>query len=280
MTQRILSTLALWVVILFMLLFLGLQAGLWLLALAVVLTQHELYRMMRKIDYTPYHYTGIVWGVLIILAPYYIAQHSSISVLEAGSELLVFSIFYCCLMTAFREKTSNALKKLMPTLFGIVYVPYMMQFLVALTQISEIEIHGVMLAVWVIAVAKFTDVGGLLVGMKFGKHKMSPERSPKKTWEGAFGGIAIAIIIGLLLRVALPDYFPPRFSLLYAGIIAIPIAIISIGSDLIESTIKRETGVKDSGTKIPGIGGAFDLTDSIVLCAPLGYYIFRFTLYL
>src|SRR5690606_18073451 len=108
-----------------------------------------------------------------------------------------------------------------------------------------------------------------------GKHKFSPVLSPKKTWEGVIGGIIISIGVGVGFVALFGDYLPSAFTMAKAAIIAGPIAIAGIASDLLESALKREAGVKDSGAIIPGIGGAFDLSDSLILSAPLGYFLFR-----
>ena len=128
------------------------------------------------------------------------------------------------------------------------------------------------------AVAKCADVGGLLVGMKIGKTPLSVI-SPKKTYEGAAGGVVFSMLIGVILVALFPDFLPTGFSWWLAALIAIPVAVASIASDLVESAFKRQAGVKDSGKLIPGIGGAFDLSDSLILSAPLGYLLFKYTLF-
>jgi phosphatidate cytidylyltransferase len=135
---------------------------------------------------------------------------------------------------------------------------------------------GVILAVWVIAAAKFSDVGGYLFGMMFGKHKMSPTISPKKTWEGAIGGLILSSAISAAIAWGFREQTPEFFSPLFAAVAALPIAILAILSDLLESVLKRRADIKDSGNSIPGIGGALDLADSMVLPVPLAYIILIF----
>jgi CDP-diglyceride synthetase len=118
------------------------------------------------------------------------------------------------------------------------------------------------------------DVGALLFGLAFGKHKMSPTISPKKTWEGAVGGVLTSAGVGSGLAALLAAYFPPGLTPLMGALIAVPVAILAIVSDLVESVIKRRARTKDAGATIPGIGGMFDLSDSLILTAPLGYLAF------
>jgi phosphatidate cytidylyltransferase len=132
--------------------------------------------------------------------------------------------------------------------------------------------------VWVALVAKFTDMGGYLVGRAVGRHKLAPTISPGKTWEGVAGGLVFAAgVAALAARYGAPAHFLPdwlRPGL--AALLALPIAAASILSDLAESALKRRAGVKDSGRCIPGIGGALDLVDSLLLPAVTAYYLFGF----
>jgi phosphatidate cytidylyltransferase len=137
---------------------------------------------------------------------------------------------------------------------------------------------AIFLTIWIVAVAKCTDVGGLLVGMQIGKTPLSVI-SPKKTYEGAIGGIAFAMLIGLFVLGVFNVYAPEGFTWWLSALMAIPVGIASIASDLVESAFKRQAGVKDSGNIIPGIGGVFDLTDSLILTAPLGYLLFKYLIF-
>lgn len=132
-----------------------------------------------------------------------------------------------------------------------------------------------------VLLTKIGDIGAYVVGtvsnklMKGGNHKMIPSISPGKSWEGAAGGL----IVTILLAVGFHCLFPQ------AKVVgSIPIAIItgilmffgSMAGDLMESSLKRAAGVKDSGTTIPGIGGVFDLVDSLFVTAPVAALIFLF----
>jgi len=103
---------------------------------------------------------------------------------------------------------------------------------------------------------------------------MAPQISPKKTWEGAIGGVLMAMGVGALVAWLGRGHLPPNLTPPVAALLAAPIALVAIVSDLIESIIKRHAALKDSGGAIPGIGGVFDLSDSLLLTAPLGYFLF------
>jgi phosphatidate cytidylyltransferase len=160
----------------------------------------------------------------------------------------------------------------------LVYVGLLLQYLVRiLTPLPADTISAdgrLLLCLWLIAVAKFCDVGALLTGLAIGKHKMAPVISPKKTWEGAIGGVLTSMGVGALGAWLARTQFPAGFTPLRGALIAAPVAAVGIVSDLVESVIKRRAASKDSGNVIPGIGGMFDLSDSLLLTAPVAYFLF------
>jgi len=113
-----------------------------------------------------------------------------------------------------------------------------------------------------------SDVGAFTAGKTFGRHKMAPRLSPNKTWEGGVGNLLGAYIGVILLAPVLPD--PPRLALL--ALLPPVIALGSVWGDLLESSVKREFGVKDAGAWLPGFGGLLDRIDSLILAGPLAYY--------
>jgi phosphatidate cytidylyltransferase len=124
---------------------------------------------------------------------------------------------------------------------------------------------GLLLVLYVVAVAKMTDNGALLAGSLWGRRKLAPAISPAKTVEGVWGGLTV----GLLTAVLLGPYCVGGglwFALLFGAVVS-PLAVLG---DLAESLVKRKAGVKDSGALLPGIGGALDLMDSVLMAAPAG----------
>ena len=111
------------------------------------------------------------------------------------------------------------------------------------------------------------DMGAYFVGVTMGKHKLCPEISPKKTVEGALGGIASSIVVGLILVFA----FGHADKLLPTIILTVPLCIVGMLGDLFASAIKRSVNLKDYGKLIPGHGGVLDRVDSILLIAPVLY---------
>lgn len=159
------------------------------------------------------------------------------------------------------------------TLFGMVYCGWFPLHLIFLRDLSSNQYQsGLGFVVMMFTAILMTDVGCYYVGTKWGKHKLAPVVSPNKTIEGSIGGIISAIIgaclIGLyidkLLHIHIDWYIP-----ICIGIISTVFAQIG---DLCESLIKRDAGVKDSGTSLPGHGGFLDRTDSFILTIPIIYY--------
>lgn len=272
MLKRTLSTLALWTIVILCVKYFGAIGGVWLLTLISALTLREFYALVEKIGQRPFSGLGIAISVAITLAPCYLEPH-----IPLRAELfLALAVVIFSLRILGERNSTNRVETLGWSLFGVVYVPFMLQFLVRILLLNTPSEHtGMALGIWLIAVSKFCDVGALLTGLALGKHKMAPVISPKKTWEGAIGGILSSALVGAVLVWGFKVYYPASFSPLVAALVALPVASIAIVSDLIESIIKRRADIKDAGQTIPGIGGVFDLSDSLILTAPVGWAFFQ-----
>lgn len=126
---------------------------------------------------------------------------------------------------------------------------------------------GWKLVFFLVLVVWLGDSGAYYVGKKFGKHKLSPRISPKKTVEGLFGGIAMSIITAVVVHFTFFKTFPLPHAII-AGVI---LSFAGVVGDLAESMWKRSADVKDSGTLLPGHGGFLDRFDSILFTAPILY---------
>lgn len=266
MKQRILSFVLLWLLVVGVPVYLGQTGVILLVVVFALLTQYEIYKLLQAIGPRPHVGLGLAMGVLVSLGTF---SGGPFGLMEAyGVALVVLVLAFLPQLPAQRTFANIA-----ATFFGVTFAPFMLGFL------SEVVIlAGVPTAIWLIGVTKFADVGGLLTGMAFGKHKLAPKLSPKKTWEGVIGGVASSILVSVLAVVIAPEAFPPQLTPLAAGLFAVPLAIAGISSDLFESAMKREAKTKDAGRLFPGIGGAFDLTDSLLLASPVGYALLRLIL--
>ena len=126
----------------------------------------------------------------------------------------------------------------------------------------SLEVFFLFILIW------SSDTFAYLTGKFFGKHKMAPKISPKKTWEGFAGGVVLTLVAGFFVE----KYFPElRGNWMVVGFL---ISVFAPLGDLVESQLKRTFGVKDSGNIIPGHGGVLDRLDSFIICVPVVYLYF------
>lgn len=153
--------------------------------------------------------------------------------------------------------------QIMAAFFAVIYVGVMLSYIYQARMLEGGKFH-----VWLIFLSSWgADTCAYCVGMLFGKHKMAPVLSPKKSIEGAIGGVAGAALLGFLFQLATVG---PSYE--YAVICGIG-ALISMVGDLAASAIKRNMDIKDYGKLIPGHGGILDRFDSVIFTAPIIYYL-------
>jgi len=186
---------------------------------------------------------------------------------------VVVSIATVIFLLLFREicvyqtGTGKALERTLCGVFVSVYVGVPMALLVMIRQLGASETWGLAALVTMIAVTKSSDAGAYFTGKSLGRRKLIPHLSPGKTWEGAAGGIATSVIVSyaccvwLIPLLSTVSQSPPWWGPLIFGAVC---AISGMIGDLAESLVKRETGVKDSGNWLPGLGGVWDVTDSLI----------------
>lgn len=288
MKDRALSTIGLWVVVGLVIWVGGFfavaeQAAFGLLVLLICAAQYEFYQLARAIPGVGRPNTsGIVAGFALHFGLFFLAaEEARANYLLTGGALLVGAH----LLSLLRHPGEvPSLLRRFPTLYGFAYLPFMLSSLIAIARMKDghlltAQSVGLYYVVWVFVATKFTDVGGLLIGVPFGKHKIAPTISPAKSWEGCVGGLLVSAGASALFAWLLGDIFKISFMVPWkAAVLALPLAVLSIPSDLIESVFKRLAGAKDSGATIPGIGGALDLIDSMVLTAPAALILLSYCL--
>ncbi len=159
------------------------------------------------------------------------------------------------------------------SVFGLVYVGYCGSFFVALHQMPQI---GPALVTMLIALIGCSDTGAYLIGSAIGRHKLAPTISPNKTIEGSAAGVVCAAIAGgvlYALKSGLGWQSYPDWPLVAYIIIGVCLSIVGQLGDLVESLLKRNAGVKDSGTLFPGHGGVLDRCDAFLFGGPALYYL-------
>lgn len=184
-----------------------------------------------------------------------------------GTMAILIALILIMFVFVFSYPKYNA-NQVMATFFGVVYVAVMLSFILLTRNLPDGKF-----IVWLIFLCSWgCDTCAYCVGMLIGKHKMAPVLSPKKSIEGAVGGVVGAALLGVIYAVATHGAM-----LEYAVICGVG-ALISMVGDLAASAIKRNQGIKDYGKLIPGHGGILDRFDSVIFTAPVIYYLAKMIL--
>lgn len=219
----------------------------------------------------------ILTFVLAALIPFSVHYH----IVFTSQVYITFAIAYTTtlftLMLLFYKKTR--FEHVVISLFSSVAIPYAVSIIILFRDIyidypQYTKREGVFLILFALFSAWITDTFAYFVGKKFGKHKLCPEISPKKTVEGAIGGMIGALILNLALLFVFNTFFfesERHNSYLLVGLLSILLSGISMCGDLTASTLKRNYGVKDFGTFFPGHGGVMDRFDSCLFVLPVLY---------
>ena len=153
-------------------------------------------------------------------------------------------------------------------IFTVIYVALPFSFALGLPKYSTFQNTFSLDVLFLFILIWSSDTFAYLVGKFFGKHKMAPKISPKKTWEGYAGGVVLTLVLSYFIEQYQPEL---RGNWMIVGFL---VAIFAPLGDLVESQLKRNFGVKDSGNIIPGHGGILDRLDSFLICAPVVYLYF------
>jgi phosphatidate cytidylyltransferase len=218
----------------------------------------EFYRLDQNGKLIPLHYFGIITVITVVMLPYFVPN---ITVIHILSSAIVVSLIWL-LFTGLREQAFN---RWTWTIAGILYPGFMLTYWI---NIRNIE-FGRSYVFWLISIIIINDVASYFVGKALGKHSLAPVISPRKTWEGAIGGLIFSVIASVVFGFVftLPLNY---WQLVILGLMA---SIIAQTGDLVESLLKRNKSVKDSGNILPGHGGILDRIDSYLLTAVVVYYI-------
>lgn len=247
-----------------------------LITIFLVGSAWEYVRLYRAVQFEP-HELVTLGGVLVIAtARFFIAK----SFLPAEAAVSLFVGFILLAMTvhlfAFERGRNQAALDFTVTVAGITYLGWIGSYLLDLRYLPE----GGWWLMLVLPIVWAGDTGAYSIGAVYGKHKMSPRLSPKKSWEGYFAGLFTSVLIGAFFSFAFSSLGPqPLGGLitpLQGGFLGFFIGAVAPLGDLGESMFKRQSGQKDSSNIFPGHGGFLDRIDSWVWGAAIGYFIIHF----
>lgn len=230
------------------------------LMLVSLIGLNELYKVV-KIEKTMLGYTGYLVTILYYLLMFFEVNYDSM--------LLVIALLVAVMAIYVFTFPKYVSEQAVTGFFGVFYVSVMLSYIYQTRVVKE----GLFLVALVFLCSWGCDTCAYCVGMLIGKHKMAPKLSPKKSVEGAIGGLAGAALLGALYALAINRWGGASAQPSAYALICFVGGMISMLGDLAASAIKRNHEIKDYGTLIPGHGGILDRFDSVIFTAPVIYYL-------
>ncbi|KAB2642935.1 MAG: hypothetical protein DVB26_00995 [Verrucomicrobia bacterium] len=286
--RRAASTVLLWGVVWLAFASMRSWAYLGLLGLLTVVATREYFQLLRAAGVRCFPRFGLA------LALGYSAVLYAGLLRGTGASLAGWDLFAVCvaLIGAFILEMRGSIRGLESlvavslNLCGLVYIAVLFNFAAKLLFLvpgwqvgtGTVAQPAALLLFWLLAVTKFADMGAYLVGSLIGRHKLIPQVSPGKTWEGLAGALVFSQLAGCGLYAALPGGLAVLGGWGHVVFLGFLLSALAVLGDLAESVVKRALQAKDSGRMLPGIGGALDLIDSICFTAPALYFYLQWLL--
>ena len=220
----------------------------------------EFYNLASKRKHAPQRILGFSVALIVAFSFFFEAVPLGLALFAA---LLLTGVYFVLAINKL-EKLMGFPPSIALTFFGALIVSFTLNHFIYLRQE-----YGPNWIYFLLAVIFVGDTAAYFIGKPFGRHKLAPLASPHKTWEGSIGGVVFACLSG----IAAQQIFLPEASLWKAAVFAFVVHVVAQFSDPLESLFKRAAGVKDSSNILPGHGGFLDRIDSMILAAPLYYYL-------
>ncbi len=235
-----------------------------LTALLGVMSARELHRMAGKVgvEYSRAVAMALTGGIVLAGMLSFSAFATVLPILLTGAIIILF------LMHMRIYGIPSALTGVAVGALSLLYVAVPLALALQVLQYDRLFLFFGLIMIW------SADSGAYFVGRKFGRTKMAPTLSPKKTIEGLLGGVMTCVIVALLFALAVPDVSFP-YPITHLLLLAVGLAFAAPLGDLSESVLKRDCGVKDSGHSLGGHGGVLDRIDSMLFCMPICYAYLR-----
>jgi phosphatidate cytidylyltransferase len=281
--RRLLSTLGMWALVLgtilsgYEQLFFITIAGIGLLGL------WEYYEMLDRRGVPNFKLTALITAV-IFFAGSFLTFRSYGPDKSYDFEIAVLVVFLAVVFgrQMFRRtRDQNPLETMAYTLFGLLYVVWLFNFVTKIVYLAPRgplgEPTGQYYVLYLLLVTKFSDMGAYVTGSLCGRHKLVPHISPHKSWEGLAGAVLFAVGGSFGLWLLIPEKLSV-FSMTDVAVLGVLLGVAAVIGDLAESIVKRSADAKDSGGLLPGIGGVLDLIDSVLFTAPILFFYMRLVL--
>jgi phosphatidate cytidylyltransferase len=236
-----------------------------LMAGVTFLAVREFFKLASHGKYDSYPIVGTICGMLLFIS---IFLNNTIQVGGNQGTAVVLTLLLVPVFLAemFRKNAEGAIGRLSITFFGAFFVPWALAHLILIRNLPSVGMNYLFflfITIWTL------DTGAYAFGSRFGRRKLAETISPRKTVEGAVGGVITGAAVAVLLRFIL---LKNNLTVPESAVLGVAIAVVSQFSDLAESIFKRDVGVKDSAALLPGHGGMLDRFDSFLFTAPLLYY--------
>lgn len=237
-----------------------------LITVMLAIAAWEYSRLLRLAKLEPPSFL-VIGGVLLLV----------LGRLFTGFESAPWSLTLLLLLSAiyhlirFEQGRDSAATDLGATLSAAIYIGWLGAYFISLRELDG----GMWWVMFTFFIVWLTDTGAYFVGTSFGKHKLCPRLSPKKTWEGFWGGLITGVVAGALFPLLLKTT-GINISPLRGSVLGLVLALSTPLGDLAVSMVKRQVAKKDSGNLLPGHGGAFDRLDTLLWAMPISYYLILF----
>ncbi|SMC74392.1 phosphatidate cytidylyltransferase [Pedobacter nyackensis] len=222
----------------------------------------EFFGMIKTVGIKPHKNIALLVATLIFLmtAGYHLLQF------DTKFMLLIIPIIFSVFISELYKKDKTPFTNISYTFVGFVYITVPFCFFYALGFMQNTAEYNFHLPLTFLLLLWASDTGAYLFGTKFGKTRLFERHSPKKSWEGFFGGMLISVLASYAISLCFTELNP----LVLGGMSVLIVCFGTLG-DLVESMLKRSLNVKDSGNILPGHGGILDRFDGLLIAAPIVY---------
>ena len=257
-----------------------------ILLVSMLMSTSEMYRAFRRINYDPVRWSGYVYCVLAVLAQAYYANLTGSLFDSISPAMFALIIGLLLAMTVIIFKGKVAFDSLMSTVFPMLYPGLFFSLIITLQDLNT-RTASTLALVLAFFIASVNDTFALFIGLRFGKHRLSPEISPKMCVEGSIAGLISSVVFAMLVpwitgllaanhpQIAADLAAHPLPPLWAFGVLGLVAGGLSQIGDLVASLVKRHCGIKDFGTIFPGHGGMLDRMDGILFCGVACYVFFK-----